>query len=149
MVKKEYGSEITNQVFNQFTENEFAQNGHGIDLSGLKKIHQAIEQQVSPISSTLYIWKPSKHSRLGHAALQIGSGRLQLDSDSVQDNHDDNYVSWWPAGSKSLVNPLNITTEENPDLKLRWYDLSQPVSRSTNFMTLQIDIQEEERRISN
>lgn len=82
---------------------------------------------------------------MGHAALQIGSGRLQLDSDSVQDNHDDNYVSWWPAGSKSLVNPLNITTEENPDLKLRWYDLSQPVSRSTNFMTLQIDIQEEEK----
>ncbi|SPZ03328.1 toxin [Proteus mirabilis] len=143
--KKEYGSEITNQVFNQFTENEFAQNGHGIDLSGLKKIHQAIEQQVSPISSTLYIWKPSKHSRLGHAALQIGSGRLQLDSDSVQDNHDNNYVSWWPAGSKSLANPLNITTEKNPDLKLRWYDLSQPVSRSTNFMTLQIDIQEEEK----
>lgn len=145
LVEKEYGSEITNQVFNQFTENEFAQNGHGIDLSGLKKIHQAIEQQVSPISSTLYIWKPSKHSRLGHAALQIGSGRLQLDSDSVQDNHDNNYVSWWPAGSKSLANPLNITTEKNPDLKLRWYDLSQPVSRSTNFMTLQIDIQEEEK----
>lgn len=145
LVEKEYGSEITNQVFNQFTENEFARNGHGIDLSGLKKIHQAIEQQVSPISSTLYIWKPSKHSRLGHAALQIGSGRLQLDSDSVQDNHDNNYVSWWPAGSKSLANPLNITTEKNPDLKLRWYDLSQPVSRSTNFMTLQIDIQEEEK----
>ncbi|MDK7225965.1 hypothetical protein QP468_22300, partial [Proteus mirabilis] len=62
-----------------------------------------------------------------------------------QDNHDNNYVSWWPAGSKSLANPLNITTEKNPDLKLRWYDLSQPVSRSTNFMTLQIDIQEEEK----
>ena len=71
----------------------------------MKKIHQAIEQQVSPISSTLYIWKPSKHSRLGHAALQIGSGRLQLDSDSVQDNHDNNYVSWWPAGEQIARKP--------------------------------------------
>lgn len=145
LVEKEYGSEITNQVFNQFTENEFARNGHGIDLSGLKKIHREIEQQVSPISSTLYLWKPSKHSRLGHVALQIGSGRLQLDSDGIQDNHENNYVSWWPAGSKSIVTPFNITTEENPDLRLRWYDLSQPVSRTTNFMTLQIDIQEEEK----
>ena len=145
LVEKEYGSEITNQVFNQFTENEFARNGHGIDLSGLKKIHREIEQQVSPISSTLYIWKPSKHSRLGHAALQIGSGRLQLDSDGIQDNHENNYVSWWPAGSKSIVAPFNIATEENPDLRLRWYDFSQPVSRTTNFMTLQIDIQEEEK----
>lgn len=144
-VTKEYGAEIANQVFNQFTENELARNGRGIDLSGLKKIHQAIEQQMSPISSTLYIWKPSKHSRLGHAALQIGSGRLQLDSDSMQDNHDNNYVSWWPSGEKSLATPFDITTEENPDLRLRWYDLSQPVSRETNFMTLQIDIQAEEK----
>ncbi len=32
---------------------------------------------------------------------KIGSGRLQLDSDSVQDNHDNNYVSWWPAGEQN------------------------------------------------
>ncbi|WP_099074824.1 MARTX multifunctional-autoprocessing repeats-in-toxin holotoxin RtxA [Proteus alimentorum] len=145
LVEKEYGSEITNQVFNQFTENEFARNGHGIDLSGLKKIHREIEQQVSPISSTLYIWKPTKHSRFGHAALQIGSGRLQLDRNNMQNNQKNNYVSWWPEGNKYIATPFNIATEENPDLRLRWYDLSQPVNRTTNFMTLQIDIQEEEK----
>lgn len=144
-VEKEYGAEITHQVFSQFTDNELAKNGQGIDLSGLKKIHRSIEQLISPIGATLYIWKPSKHSSLGHAALQIGSGRLQLDSEGVQDNHNANYVSWWPLGNKSSTQPFNVSTEDNPDLRLRWYDLSQPARRDLGLMTLKNDIESEEK----
>ena len=50
---------------------------------------------------------------------------LTIDSDSVRDNHDDNYVSWWPAGRQIARKPTEYYNRKNPDLKLRWYDLSQ------------------------
>src|SRR5699024_5502795 len=92
-VEKEYGAPIANKVFSQFANNEFAENGEGIDVSGLKKIHRAIERELSPHSATLYIWKPSNHSNLGHPTLQIGQGRLLLNTEDAQNNHKENYIS--------------------------------------------------------
>lgn len=40
-VEKEYGAPIANKVFSQFANNEFAENGEGIDVSGLKKNSQS------------------------------------------------------------------------------------------------------------
>ncbi|MBN8157110.1 hypothetical protein J0J30_24245, partial [Vibrio vulnificus] len=79
---------------------------------------------MSPVSATMYIWKPSDHSTLGHAALQIGQGRTQLEGQTAADFNKQNYVSWWPLGRKSsnIRNISNVATEDQPDLKLRWSD---------------------------
>ncbi|MDF4535580.1 RTX toxin RtxA, partial [Vibrio parahaemolyticus] len=109
----------------------------------LNKVHQAIEQHLSPVSATLYIWKPSDHSALGHAALQIGQGRTQLEGQAAADFNQQNYVSWWPLGSKSsnISNILNVATKDQPDLKLRWSDFSQPAHQND---TLEHDVASEE-----
>lgn len=131
-VEKEYGAPIANKVFSQFSNNQFAENGDGIDVSGLKKIHQAIERELSPHSATLYIWKPSTHSELGHATLQIGQGRLRLNTEEAQNNHKENYVSWWPKKQKSLYEVMghpsqpkeslasDVAAEENDDFGLNY-----------------------------
>ncbi|OXX70130.1 hypothetical protein B9J87_12990 [Vibrio sp. V19_P1S1T109] len=142
-VSHEYGQAVADTIFAGFSANDLAKDGKGIDIAGLNKVHQAIEQHMSPVSATMYIWKPSDHSTLGHAALQIGQGRTQLEGQAVADFNKQNYVSWWPLGSKSsnIRNIFNVATKDQPDLKLRWKDFSQPAAQGES---LAFDIQSEE-----
>ncbi|MDX7987774.1 MARTX multifunctional-autoprocessing repeats-in-toxin holotoxin RtxA [Xenorhabdus sp. 12] len=134
-VTKEYGQSVAETVFANLQPRDLAKDGKGIDVSGLKKVHQAIEQQLSPISATLFVWKPSDHSRLGHAALQIGQGRVQISAEDAGDFNEKNYVSWWPKGSKSSSpgRIFNVSSERHPDLRIRWRDLSQPASQNESL----------------
>lgn len=142
-VSNEYGQTVADTIFAGLSAKDLAKDGKGIDIAGLNKVHQAIEQHLSPVSATLYIWKPSDHSALGHAALQIGQGRTQLEGQSAADFNQQNYVSWWPLGSKSsnISNILNVATKDQPDLKLRWSDFSQPAHQND---TLEHDVASEE-----
>ncbi|HAS6392756.1 TPA: MARTX multifunctional-autoprocessing repeats-in-toxin holotoxin RtxA [Vibrio vulnificus] len=142
-VTHEYGQVVADTIFAGLSANDLAKDGKGIDIAGLNKVHQAIEQHMSPVSATMYIWKPSDHSALGHAALQIGQGRTQLEGQAAADFNKQNYVSWWPLGSKSsnIRNIFNVATEDQPDLKLRWSDFSQPAHQND---TLEHDMASEE-----
>ncbi|CSE23406.1 RTX toxin RtxA [Vibrio cholerae] len=142
-VSNEYGQTVADTIFAGLSAKDLAKDGKGIDIAGLNKVHQAIEQHLSPVSATLYIWKPSDHSVLGHAALQIGQGRTQLEGQAAADFNQQNYVSWWPLGSKSsnISNILNVATKDQPDLKLRWSDFSQPAHQND---TLEHDVASEE-----
>lgn len=142
-VSNEYGQTVADTVFAGLSAKDLAKDGKGIDIAGLNKVHQAIEQHMSPVSATMYIWKPSDHSTLGHAALQIGQGRTQLEGQAAADFNKQNYVSWWPLGSKSsnISNILNVATKDQPDLKLRWSDFSQPAHQND---TLEHDVASEE-----
>ncbi len=142
-VSNEYGQTVADTVFAGLSAKDLAKDGKGIDIAGLKKVHLAIEQHLSPVSATLFLWKPSDHSALGHAALQIGQGRTQLESQAAADFNQQNYVSWWPLGSKSsnIGNILNVATKDQPDLKLRWKDFSQPAAHGES---LAFDMQTEE-----
>ncbi len=142
-VSNEYGQTVADTIFAGLSAKDLAKDGKGIDIEGLNKVHQAIEQHLSPVSATLYIWKPSDHSALGHAALQIGQGRTQLEGQAAADFNQQNYVSWWPLGSKSsnISNILNVATKDQPDLKLRWSDFSQPAHQND---TLEHDVASEE-----
>ncbi|MBD2797923.1 MARTX multifunctional-autoprocessing repeats-in-toxin holotoxin RtxA [Xenorhabdus sp. 18] len=142
-VSREYGQPIADAVFANVQARDLAKDGKGIDVSGLRKVHQAIEQQLSPVSATLFVWKPSDHSRLGHAALQIGQGRIQVSAEDAGEFNQKNYVSWWPKGSKSpdIRRIFNVSSEQYPDLKLRWRDLSQPAGQNT---ALESDVGSEE-----
>ncbi|EJL6275148.1 MARTX multifunctional-autoprocessing repeats-in-toxin holotoxin RtxA [Vibrio cholerae] len=142
-VSNEYGQTVADTIFAGLSAKDLAKDGKGIDIAGLNKVHQAIEQHLSPVSATLYIWKQSDHSALGHAALQIGQGRTQLEGQAAADFNQQNYVSWWPLGSKSsnISNILNVATKDQPDLKLRWSDFSQPAHQND---TLEHDVASEE-----
>ncbi|MCU8343926.1 MARTX multifunctional-autoprocessing repeats-in-toxin holotoxin RtxA [Vibrio vulnificus] len=142
-VTHEYGQVVADTIFARLSANDLAKDGKGIDIAGLNKVQQAIEQHMSPVSATMYIWKPSDHSTLGHAALQIGQGRTQLEGQAAADFNKQNYVSWWPLGSKSsnIRNIFNVATEDQPDLKLRWSDFSQPAHQND---TLEHDMASEE-----
>ncbi|HDY8007476.1 TPA: MARTX multifunctional-autoprocessing repeats-in-toxin holotoxin RtxA [Vibrio vulnificus] len=142
-VTHEYGQVVADTIFAGLSANDLAKDGKGIDIAGLNKVHQAIEQHMSSVSATMYIWKPSDHSALGHAALQIGQGRTQLEGQAAADFNKQNYVSWWPLGSKSsnIRNIFNVATEDQPDLKLRWSDFSQPAHQND---TLEHDMASEE-----
>ncbi|MBP0922666.1 MARTX multifunctional-autoprocessing repeats-in-toxin holotoxin RtxA [Vibrio cholerae] len=142
-VSNEYGQTVADTIFAGLSAKDLAKDGKGIDIAGLNKVHQAIEQHLSPVSATLYIWKPSDHSALGHAALQIGQGRTQLEGQAAADFNQQNYVSWWPLGSKSsnISNILNVATKDQPDLKLRGSDFSQPAHQND---TLEHDVASEE-----
>lgn len=142
-VSHEYGQVVADTIFAGLSANDLAKDGKGIDIAGLNKVHQAIEQHMSPVSATMYIWKPSDHSTLGHAALQIGQGRTQLEGQTAADFNKQNYVSWWPLGSKSsnIRNIFNVATKNQPDLKLRWSDFSQPAHQND---TLEHDMVSEE-----
>ncbi|HAS3607289.1 TPA: MARTX multifunctional-autoprocessing repeats-in-toxin holotoxin RtxA [Vibrio cholerae] len=142
-VSNEYGQTVADTIFAGLSAKDLAKDGKGVDIAGLNKVHQAIEQHLSSVSATLYIWKPSDHSALGHAALQIGQGRTQLEGQAAADFNQQNYVSWWPLGSKSsnISNILNVATKDQPDLKLRWSDFSQPAHQND---TLEHDVASEE-----
>ncbi|EGQ7790704.1 MARTX multifunctional-autoprocessing repeats-in-toxin holotoxin RtxA [Vibrio cholerae] len=142
-VSNEYGQTVADTIFAGLSAKDLAKDGKGIDIAGLKKVHLAIEQHLSPVSATLFLWKPSDHSALGHAALQIGQGRTQLEGQAAADFNQQNYVSWWPLGSKSsnISNILNVATKDQPDLKLRWKDFSQPAAHGES---LAFDMQTEE-----
>ncbi|WP_217526688.1 MARTX multifunctional-autoprocessing repeats-in-toxin holotoxin RtxA [Vibrio cholerae] len=142
-VSNEYGQTIADTIFAGLTAHDLAKDGKGIDITGLKKVHLAIEQHLSPVSATLFLWKPSDHSALGHAALQIGQGRNQINTDQALAYNHSNYVSWWPMGSKSssLNHLFDVSSEAMPDLKLRWKDFSQPAAQGES---LAFDMQSEE-----
>ncbi|EJL6308633.1 MARTX multifunctional-autoprocessing repeats-in-toxin holotoxin RtxA [Vibrio cholerae] len=142
-VSNEYGQTIADTIFAGLTAHDLAKDGKGIDIAGLKKVHLAIEQHLSPVSATLFLWKPSDHSALGHAALQIGQGRNQINTDQALAYNQSNYVSWWPMGSKSssLNHLFDVSSEAMPDLKLRWKDFSQPAAQGES---LAFDMQSEE-----
>ncbi|MBN7279077.1 MARTX multifunctional-autoprocessing repeats-in-toxin holotoxin RtxA [Vibrio cholerae] len=142
-VSNEYGQTIADTIFAGLTAHDLAKDGKGIDITGLKKVHLAIEQHLSPVSATLFLWKPSDHSALGHAALQIGQGRNQINTDQALAYNQSNYVSWWPMGSKSssLNHLFDVSSEAMPDLKLRWKDFSQPAAQGES---LAFDMQSEE-----
>ncbi|CCN86051.1 putative Adenylate cyclase [Vibrio nigripulchritudo SFn27] len=106
-VAKEYGQSLAEEVFTQLTSKDLAKDGKGLDISGLQNIHRSIEQAISPFSATLYVWKPSEHSRLGHTALQIGQGRTHVKPEDASAYNQNNYVSWWPLGRKT-VSPTGI-----------------------------------------
>ncbi|EJL6756058.1 MARTX multifunctional-autoprocessing repeats-in-toxin holotoxin RtxA [Vibrio cholerae] len=143
IVSNEYGQTVADTIFAGLSAKDLAKDGKGIDIAGLKKVHLAIEQHLSPVSATLFLWKPSDHSALGHAALQISQGRTQLEGQAAADFNQQNYVSWWPLGSKSsnISNILNVATKDQPDLKLRWKDFSQPAAHGES---LAFDMQTEE-----
>lgn len=142
-VSNEYGQVVADTIFAGLSANDLAKDGKGIDIAGLNKVHKAIEDHLSPVSATMYIWKPSDHSALGHAALQIGQGRTQLEGQAAAEFNKQNYVSWWPLGSKSpdIRDIFDISTEAQPDLRLRWSDFSQPANPND---TLEHDMQSEE-----
>ncbi|WP_446469572.1 MARTX multifunctional-autoprocessing repeats-in-toxin holotoxin RtxA [Xenorhabdus stockiae] len=142
-VTKEYGQDVTNAVFAGLAAHDLAKDGKGIDIAGLKKVHLAIEQHLSPVSATLYVWRPSENSTLGHVAMQIGQGRVLVNAEDATHLNQINYVSWWPAGNKStdIRELLNIATPDQPDLRLRWPDLSQPAFQAP---TLTFDVEAEE-----
>ncbi|MCP9268020.1 MARTX multifunctional-autoprocessing repeats-in-toxin holotoxin RtxA [Xenorhabdus sp. XENO-1] len=142
-VTREYGQEVAETVFSNLKPHDLSKDGNGIDVSGLRKVHQAIEQQLSPVSATLFVWKPSDHSQLGHAALQIGQGRIQVSAEDAEGFNEKNYVSWWPKGGKSTSprHIFDVSTEQNPDVRLRWRDLSQPASPNE---ALEFDVGSEE-----
>ncbi|MBD2780466.1 MARTX multifunctional-autoprocessing repeats-in-toxin holotoxin RtxA [Xenorhabdus szentirmaii] len=142
-MRREYGQEVTNAVFSQLTPYDLATDGKGIDVGGLKKIHRTIERHLSPVSATLYIWQPSETSSMGHAALQIGQGRVLLGRNDIADFNDINYVSWWPVGGKSIEmrNIFDIATDNYPDLRVRWRDFSQPARQNP---ALRFDVAAEE-----
>ncbi len=75
--------------------------------------------------------------------MQIGQGRTQLEGQTAADFNKQNYVSWWPLGSKSsnIRNIFNVAAEGQPDLKLRWRDFSQPAGQNN---TLEHDMVSEE-----
>ncbi|MCC8378158.1 MARTX multifunctional-autoprocessing repeats-in-toxin holotoxin RtxA [Xenorhabdus sp. PB30.3] len=143
-VAKEYGQSVAEAVFSNLHPRDLAKDGKGLDVSGLKKIHKAIEQQLSPVSATLFIWKPSDHSRLGHAALQIGHGRMEITAENAAEFNEKHYVSWWPKGGKStsVRRIFDVSTAEHPDVKLRWRDLSQPAGQND---ALELDVASEEK----
>lgn len=142
-VSHEYGQTVADTIFAGLSAKDLAKDGKGIDITGLKKVHLAIEQHLSPVSATLFLWKPSDHSALGHAALQIGQGRNQINTDQALAYNQSNYVSWWPMGSKSssLNHLFDVSSEAMPDLKLRWKDFSQPAAQGES---LAFDMQSEE-----
>ncbi|EMC3732267.1 MARTX multifunctional-autoprocessing repeats-in-toxin holotoxin RtxA [Vibrio cholerae] len=142
-VSNEYGQTVADTIFAGLSAKDLAKDGKGIDIAGLKKVHLAIEQHLSPVSATLFLWKPSDHSALGHAALQIGQGRNQINTDQALAYNQSNYVSWWPMGSKSssLNHLFDVSSEAMPDLKLRWKDFSQPAAQGES---LAFDMQSEE-----
>ncbi|EMC4024662.1 MARTX multifunctional-autoprocessing repeats-in-toxin holotoxin RtxA [Vibrio cholerae] len=142
-VSNEYGQTVADTIFAGLSAKDLAKDGKGIDITGLKKVHLAIEQHLSPVSATLFLWKPSDHSALGHAALQIGQGRNQINTDQALAYNQSNYVSWWPMGSKSssLNHLFDVSSEAMPDLKLRWKDFSQPAAQGES---LAFDMQSEE-----
>ncbi|PHM75516.1 RTX cytotoxin [Xenorhabdus cabanillasii JM26] len=141
-ITREYGQEVTNAVFSKLTARDLARDGVGIDIAGLRKVHLAIERHLSPVSATLYIWKPSDHSTVGHAALQIGQGRVKVNAEDIKNFNDMNYVSWWPAGSKSLnLRELFDATHTQSDFRVRWRDLSMPVHQNP---ALRYDVASEE-----
>ncbi|PHM55835.1 MARTX multifunctional-autoprocessing repeats-in-toxin holotoxin RtxA [Xenorhabdus sp. KK7.4] len=141
-VTREYGQDVTNAIFSKLKASDLAKDGIGIDISGLKKVHREIERHLSPVSATLYIWKPSDHSSVGHAALQIGHGRVKVSPEEVRDFNDMNYVSWWPAGSKSLnLQELMETNNSQSDFRIRWRDLSMPAHQNP---ALRYDVASEE-----
>ncbi|ELQ2336475.1 MARTX multifunctional-autoprocessing repeats-in-toxin holotoxin RtxA [Vibrio vulnificus] len=131
-VSNEYGQAVAGTIFAGLSANDLAKDGKGIDIAGLNKVHKALEDHLSPVSATMYIWKPSDHSALGHAALQIGQGRTQLEGQAAVDFNKQNYVSWWPLGRKSsnIRNIFNVATRNQPDLKLRRSDFSQPAHQN-------------------
>ncbi|MBI6549852.1 MARTX multifunctional-autoprocessing repeats-in-toxin holotoxin RtxA [Xenorhabdus lircayensis] len=142
-VSREYGQPMADTVFANLSSRDLSKDGKGIDVSGLRKVHQAIEQQVSPVSATLFVWKPSDHSRLGHAALQIGQGRIQVSTKDAGEFNEKNYVSWWPKGSKSsdISRIFDVSSAQYPDLRIRWHDLSQPAFQN---QALELDVASEE-----
>ncbi|MGO4150831.1 MARTX multifunctional-autoprocessing repeats-in-toxin holotoxin RtxA [Vibrio cholerae] len=142
-VSNEYGQTVADTIFAGLSAKDLAKDGKGIDIAGLKKVHLAIEQHLSPVSATLFLWKPSDHSALGHAALQIGQGRNQINTYQALAYNQSNYVSWWPMGSKSssLNHLFDVSSEAMPDLKLRWKDFSQPAAQGES---LAFDMQSEE-----
>lgn len=136
-VSNEYGQSVAENAFATLQPHELSKDGKGIDISGLRKIHQAVEQQLSPVSATLFVWKPSDHSQLGHAALQIGQGRIQI-TENANEFNQKNYVSWWPKWGKSS-DPAHIL---NNFSHVRWRDLSQS---ATQNQTLGLDVDSEEQ----
>lgn len=142
-VSNEYGQVVADTIFAGLSANDLAKDGKGVDIAGLNKVHKAIEDYLSPVSATMYIWKPSDHSAFGHAALQIGQGRTQLEGQAAVEFNKQNYVSWWPLGSKSpdIRDIFDISTEAQPNLRLRWSDFSQPANPND---TLEHDMQSEE-----
>ncbi|WP_319938238.1 MARTX multifunctional-autoprocessing repeats-in-toxin holotoxin RtxA [Xenorhabdus littoralis] len=134
-VSREYGQPMADTVFANLQSRDLSKDGKGIDVSGLRKVHQAIEQQLSPVSATLFVWKPSDHSRLGHAALQIGQGRIQISAEKAEEFNEKNYVSWWPEGSKSsnISDIFDVSSDDNPDVRIRWRDLSQPAIQNKSL----------------
>ena len=80
--EKEYGTSLSDSVFIELSAKQLAKDGNGVDVSGLKRIHRALEDKIEPVSATLFVWKPSDHSMYGHAALQIGRGRVNVEPDA-------------------------------------------------------------------
>lgn len=46
-----------------------------------------------------------------HATLQIGQGRLLLNTEDAQNNHKENYISWWPNKAKSYFDVMGVPSQ--------------------------------------
>ncbi|MBU2707586.1 alpha/beta fold hydrolase [Zooshikella marina] len=98
LVTAEYGEAVADKVFSELTAETLSHDGNGIDIRGLKQVHLAIERQLSPTSATLFVWLPHGEN-VGHAALGIGQGRVQLSSAETKPFLQSQYVSWWPEAN--------------------------------------------------
>ncbi|MCW7547488.1 MARTX multifunctional-autoprocessing repeats-in-toxin holotoxin RtxA [Photorhabdus sp. APURE] len=80
-VIKEYGQDVSDAVFSHLKASDLSNDGKGIDISGLRKIHQAIEN-VSALSGSQskdhHVEKKSLFQEVGYAIFDIKADGKQL-----------------------------------------------------------------------
>ncbi|KMW72892.1 RTX toxin [Photorhabdus luminescens subsp. luminescens] len=80
-VIKEYGQDVSDAVFSHLKASDLSNDGKGIDISGLRKIHQAIENVSTPPSfqsKDHNVEKKSLFQEVGYAIFDIKADGKQL-----------------------------------------------------------------------
>ncbi|MBS9437878.1 MARTX multifunctional-autoprocessing repeats-in-toxin holotoxin RtxA [Photorhabdus noenieputensis] len=80
-VIKEYGQDVSDAVFSNLKASDLSNNGKGIDISGLRKIHQAIENMSAPSGSQSKdhnVEKKSLFQEVGYTIFDIKADGKQL-----------------------------------------------------------------------
>ncbi|EYU16353.1 MARTX multifunctional-autoprocessing repeats-in-toxin holotoxin RtxA [Photorhabdus aegyptia] len=80
-VIKEYGQDVSDAVFSNLKANDLSQDGKGIDVSGLRKIHQAIENISTPSGSQSKdhnVEKKSLFQEVGYTIFDLKADGKQL-----------------------------------------------------------------------
>ncbi|MGV8003181.1 MARTX multifunctional-autoprocessing repeats-in-toxin holotoxin RtxA [Photorhabdus temperata subsp. temperata] len=80
-VIKEYGQDVSDAVFSNLKASDLSQDGKGIDVSGLRKIYQAIENVSTPSGSQSKnhdVAKKNLFQEVGYTIFDIKAGGKQL-----------------------------------------------------------------------